>query len=325
MSDMVELLSTPVKCGGATGITSYISKTLRSNLGSYRRYNAPKTKRISSTRGIQLGRKLDHRFQSFVNKRQWHPSLLCIRKILDKFRIQMLKTQLTVVDAGLNAPHGLKTQLDGVGIIEATQTLVVIELKNTQRTLKDHQATYSVPCSKFKKMRNGHPNCEQSSHFIQTGFGMRALKKTFGIKTKVQGLVIVKCADNKAAFYRVPERYECTSTFSATHTVAPKRPAKLAAAAKINPKCPLFSASVARLVGKCRTTLSKDQCVITLCAPSKPPIVATVATDASERAKTAAKKRLKRVTRKGATRIIFIPCNGRFRAETQLQKTSKHR
>ena len=189
------------------GITTFISKKLRRGVRGYDRKWRKGKRYLSPTKGKKIGRIIDCEFQRYLKGKQCKSTRL--RSVLNALkinRIRGLRPQLGVADYSIGG--GITTQLDGLGVIPKSKTVVVIELKTTQNTLQEHKLEYTQPSIKYPKMRNGCVNSEQTSHFIQTGFGMRALKKTFDIKYAVEGIVIVSCADMKSAFYRVPQHFQ---------------------------------------------------------------------------------------------------------------------
>lgn len=212
--DIIKLACTAKDCSGAgaIGVTTFISRVLRNGYGAYQ--HAAQGERFKSSDGLRIGRKCDVEFQRLVKTAgcgpvrigQCSPRIRGVGKVLIKQGIRVVGTQVPV-HLTIGSGETIKTRLDGLGYIPKTHTFVVIELKTTQRSYKSHLATYKTPCLRHPEMVNGLPNCEWTSHMLQTGFGMAAFRRRFPSKANIEGIVIVSAADGKTVGYRVPPEF----------------------------------------------------------------------------------------------------------------------
>lgn len=211
---MARVSTAKVVCGKAVGITTFIKQSLRGG-GGYYDTGDPigSSGRRSQKRGLQIGRSIDTLFQVHARDRgkRGPRRIRAIFAALNTLDVDVVSTQATVVDKRVGGEHGIKTRLDGLGYIESSRTWVAIELKTTQRTHASHVGTYKTACRRHPKMLNGLPNSEFTAHQIQAGFGARAFAHMYKPGTPVSAVVIVSCADGKAAFYHVsPEHMHDT-------------------------------------------------------------------------------------------------------------------
>jgi hypothetical protein len=94
----------------------------------------------------------------------------------------------------------IRTELDGLGC-RADGAPVVVEIKATGASLKEHQAGYRNVCIKRQRMLSGHPNTLDNRHQIQVAFGALCCGTRAGI-------IVVSCRDGVTSY---PLRYVSTS------------------------------------------------------------------------------------------------------------------
>lgn len=120
--------------------------------------------------------------------------------------IKCVRTQFRVA-----APHlGIWTSLDALGV--QNNAAVVIELKCTQYTLEEHEASYDKNCLQRRMLSNGILNTERNAHALQTGFGMMGLRRVLP-SVPIKGLVVV-CAADGTKMYDVEDRFVDPKLFS---------------------------------------------------------------------------------------------------------------
>lgn len=179
---------------GTVGITTFIKKTLMQNI----KYVPPKEARIkckgkqstqkARRRGLFLGRKLDKALQEYVEK---GTKSICIAAVLRRLRcsgLTLIAVQVPVVCKQLK----IKTFIDGIAV-NAANDVYVVELKNTQMTVKQHEAAYSLPALKNNFLTNGLKNSEFNRHGLQAYFGVIGMRECYSIRSRP--IVIINCAN----------------------------------------------------------------------------------------------------------------------------------
>lgn len=316
-SVMAAIAKGRVKCGGAVGITTFISQSLRGGGGFYDTGERVAPTRKRQNKGMAIGRLIDVKFQEYVAAAS--PAGMPVRmrsifKVLRQLKIQMLSTQVTVVDHSVGG--GVRTRLDGLGYIKRTQTFVVIELKTTQRDHKAHLRNYKVACRRAPEMTNGMANSEYNSHQLQTGFGMRAFEKMYSPKRPVEGLVIMNCSDGKSTFYTVGPAFTRREAFAPAWTnpvLAPPAQRRAGALATVHPKDPAI-VNVLKGIGTLkRIVATPDKTAITVHFATTNPVVCGVLTSESKWCIERGSTRLRKLGKKlqYCRRIlIFLGANG---------------
>lgn len=303
---MAAVAAAKVACKGCVGITTHISQALRGGGGRYETGERV-SKRNAAARGLKIGRRLDTLFQraAATGGRGASRRVRSIYAAMTRLGIQVVSTQVTVVDRTLNQPHGITTRLDGLGYCKASGAFVVLELKSTQHDYAAHLRCYKKPCSRHPKMLNGEPNSEHTAHQLQTGFGMRAFAGMYNPGRPVEGLVIVSCADARAAFYHVPPRFTGAGLFK-TPWGAPRLPPRA-----VGPllDLDLADAKIKAVLGRLGNLrapprLSADRKVVTARLEGGGCVALAVASGKAQRVKAAA--RLRRSGGKRATRHLYV-------------------
>lgn len=203
-----------LNCKGHVGITTFISQKLMCG----KRWVPPKSgvlakgvkgKNMAKRKGLYLGRKLDVALRRFVEKGERCPQLSMVLARLERLGVELVATQFRVSYPRFK----IKTELDAVGYTLKGTTLVpvVIELKNTQMTLKQHLSSYSEASPSNRYLSNGMLNSEKERHHLQAGFGCLGLKVKTGLCG--YGLVIVNCRDGCLAYKVDPTKYALPSLF----------------------------------------------------------------------------------------------------------------
>lgn len=156
----------------------------------------------SAARGKQIGRFTDLLFRRVVagtvklNPRMdTHQRCLRMFACLKRHGIRCIATQVRVCIPELN----IKTELDGIGIT-ASGTVVVLELKTTQRTTAMHKKTYNLPCKGQAKLANGLDFTSAVMYQLQTAFGILALRRLLPNNIRVGGRVIVCTSDGAISY-----------------------------------------------------------------------------------------------------------------------------
>ena len=175
------------------GVTSFISKYLSGG----RSFSPEVSTRHSADVGLSIGRFTDSLVRKVIAGKAklsvndpWHKRALWFFDIVRQLKLTSLVAQVPVKDASL----GIRTSID-VTARNALNKLVVIELKTTQDTKKQHKERYFKRCRQCPTLSNGLPNTEFWRHALQCGFGMMCTGAT-------QGVVIVVCSDG-AVYYPV--------------------------------------------------------------------------------------------------------------------------
>lgn len=214
------LESIPVN--GATGITTFIRDTLRDGVKFNRPWRAGygSAKGATDTKGKEIGRSVDLQFRHVIQgKLKLIPSKYTHRRCINIFKaLNEKKIKCVSVQHRVGIPKTrLVTELDGIGV-QYPGTVVVIELKTTQFTIKQHTARYKVPCKNKRKLTNGLINSEYTSHQLQTAFGMIGLRQQLNPKIKICGIVVVACTDG-VKIYDVEREYINKSHFDVATTI----------------------------------------------------------------------------------------------------------
>ena len=176
----------PKNLGGAVGITTYISDTLRRgepfsrarNVGGY----AEKTKRGSKqakNKGLHVGRRVDQFVQKFIVSGSYErasttPSVnrrvSLVLNALSQRGIKPCAAQVLVVDRALR----ISSYIDAVGL-DTKGNVWSIELKCTTENVATHERLYSKNANKTgRAMANGMADTEKHHHFLQSGFSAYA-------------------------------------------------------------------------------------------------------------------------------------------------------
>lgn len=150
--------------------------------------------------GATLGRKVDAGFKTLCKTGSMPRDCShWVLKRLTAIRETLQKVGVSLVDANRFVKLGsLKTHIDGIGKLH-DGTPVVLELKCTQASIKNHRNAYDVPCSVLPTIQIGGqtaPNTERMHHQLQVTFGMCA----FDAKCR-HGFVVVSASDG-AIVYR---------------------------------------------------------------------------------------------------------------------------
>lgn len=152
----------------------------------------------NAAKGASLGRKVDAGFKTLCTTGSMPRD--CAHwtiKRLTAIQTTLRKVGVTLVDANKFVKLGaLKTHIDGIGKM-ADGSVVVIELKCTQATLKNHRNAYDVPCSVLPQLQLGAQkaaNTERMHHQLQLNFGMQALGGCH------HGFVVVSASDGAVAY-----------------------------------------------------------------------------------------------------------------------------
>lgn len=285
-SVMAAIAKGRVKCGGAIGITTFISQKLRGGGGFYDTGERAAPTKRRQNRGMTIGRMIDVKFQECVAAASLAGMPVRMRsifRILKQMNIQMLSTQVTVVDQSIG--DGVKTRLDGLGYIKRTRSFVILELKTTQRDYKSHLRNYKVACRRAPTMSNGMANCEFNAHQLQTGFGMRAFSRMYKPKSSVEGLVIVNCSDGKSAFYSVGPAFTAPGAFAPSWTnpvLATPAQKRVGALAPVHHKDPTLVGILQNIGTLKRITATPDKTAITVHFAATNPVVCGVLTSESK-------------------------------------------
>lgn len=226
VSSLTALLSTfssTDELSGCTGITTYIRRILCRNIAYRRPCYYPSTSRGGRGRGrgggrsgamlgLVLGRRLDRAFQAYALRRTSSPPA-CLRNVVSRLRacgLRVVQAQVAVGDSSL----GLRTELDGL-CVDVRGRAWVLELKNTQMSVREHRFAYDLVSPGCVKLLNGYDNSERERHCLQTGFGMYAFSKCFSVPiSEVRGLVVVNCSDGCVGYPVDGSRYASQSHFS---------------------------------------------------------------------------------------------------------------
>lgn len=170
----------------AIGVTSFISTTLARGTS----FSPASDTTHCSALGLAIGRQTDHLARRVIAGKaklsvndQNHTRAVWFFDTLKRLQIEKLEAQVSVKDPSL----GIRTQIDATGV-DATGNLVIIELKTTQDSRRQHKERYYKRCRNCPTLANGLPNTEFWRHQLQCGFGMLC-------KNAHRGVVIVVCKD----------------------------------------------------------------------------------------------------------------------------------
>lgn len=193
MADVEALLSnmSVPKTKGMQGITTFISKILMDG----KRYVPAPEGRIKQMKaknarrtGLARGRRLDIALRDYVRLGR-RP--LVLGKVLARLRTLDIRPVAVQVRVAIQSVM-IKTEIDAVAT-NPRGDVIVLELKNTQMTVKQHRASYHLPAARNSMLTNGLDNSERVRHSLQTAFGCMALQKMLGVS--VRGMIVVNCID----------------------------------------------------------------------------------------------------------------------------------
>lgn len=186
-----QLRASKFRAKGAVGITTFIKKTLMRGV----KYVPPVQARIkgkrgakAQQRGLWLGRKLDRALQTYIQTGQKCASIM---RVLAQFRRRGLTLVAAQVPVGCKKLK-LKTTIDAVAVSDIGDVYVV-ELKNSQMSIKQHEESYAMPALRNTHLSNGLLNSEHNRHGLQAYFGVLALKETCNIAAAP--IVVVNCSN----------------------------------------------------------------------------------------------------------------------------------
>lgn len=179
---------------GFVGFTTYLRLNLMRGVPFRPAVRRP-SDRQRSHRGLVLGRRLDSAFRVYATEGRVNSLTSSVASVLRRRGIRMTSSQAVVFHPGI----GVKTAVDGIGY-DSSGTVWVIELKNTQSSLVEHDRSYSLPCPGNGFLSNGHRNSERVRHQLQAGFGVLCLRRCFPSSVVIRGLVIVNCSDGARGY-----------------------------------------------------------------------------------------------------------------------------
>lgn len=181
---------------GCIGFTTYLKETLMNNVA----YVSPVRRRSSSNsrrrvvRGLVLGRRLDAAFRTLASGGGGTALTGAVASVLRRRGIRLVASQTRV---HLLDPR-VRTCVDGIGV-DSYGCVWVLELKNTQQTVAEHQQSYHLACPNNQTLSNGMTNTECVRHSLQAGFGVLGLVRAHPTM-RVRGLVVVNCADGACGY-----------------------------------------------------------------------------------------------------------------------------
>jgi len=208
-----------------TGFTTYLRTVLMRGI----QYRAPAVRTAIPRRptrraqraqhGLVLGRRLDSAFRRYAETGVSGSLTSVVAAVLRRRGIVVVGSQPVVHVRRLR----VKTALDGVGV-DASGTVWIIELKNTQRTLAEHHALYDVACPNNQFLSNGQQNTERVRHALQAGFGVLGFKQGLpGFSQHVRALVVVNCTDGAVGYSVDCAKHASPASFPpATSVVTPQ-------------------------------------------------------------------------------------------------------
>lgn len=139
---------------------------------------------------------MDRAFTTRINEHRHSAAPLVGERVtriiaeLGRQGVHMVASQVKVgmVENGV----AIRTELDGLGC-RADGAPVVVEIKATGASLKEHQAGYRNVCIKRQRMLSGHPNTLENRHQIQVAFGALCCGTRAGI-------IVVSCRDGVTSY-----------------------------------------------------------------------------------------------------------------------------
>ena len=159
------------------------------------KYVPPKEARIkckngkkAQKRGLFLGRKLDKALQDFVEKGKKNIRIAPVLRRIRCSGLTLIAVQIPVICKQLK----IKTFIDALAI-NSTGDVYVVELKNTQMTVKQHETAYSLPALKNNYLTNGLKNSEFNRHGLQAYFGVIGMRECYSIKATP--VVVINCSN----------------------------------------------------------------------------------------------------------------------------------
>lgn len=178
------------------GVTAWIKSTLLCGVDFDRR-GCPG--QGTATRGLMLGRKVDAAFKELCQTGAVPGgATIGVKRRTRVIAAALQRAGVRPTGANVFVTRGqLKTHMDGVATA-ADGTAVVLELKCTQASLKNHELAYDVPCSRQPTITVAGvqlPNTERTHHQLQLAFGVLA-------SGSAGGFVIVSTS-NGAKLYRL--------------------------------------------------------------------------------------------------------------------------
>lgn len=152
----------------------------------------------NATRGLKLGRRVDAAFKDWCKTGSIPPNQPPgVSRRLATICAALAKHNVKMTDSNIFVKRGdLRTHIDGVGTHTPTNTDVVVELKCTQATHKNHVAAYDVACAALPSVTvagTALPNTERTRHMLQLSFCLLAT----GAK---RGYVVVSTSDGAAVY-----------------------------------------------------------------------------------------------------------------------------
>lgn len=226
-AEVVDILKKqrPSSLGGAIGITTFISDTLRRGKPfSRKRHLSEPTEKTTHGRkqhkgkGLHVGRRVDQFFREYIESGPYEKTrttpavnrrVSLILSALSQRGIKTVAAQVLAIDQSLK----LSSYIDAIGV-DLKGQIWSIELKCTTNAVAAHEQLYCKIANKSgQNMANGMADTEKHHHYLQSGFGAYALRQTYKAFLSVKPCVIVCCTDG-VRFYQVPSHFSNPLAFA---------------------------------------------------------------------------------------------------------------
>jgi len=209
LAQTIKQASKNVTSKGMVGVTTFIKKTLMRGITlvpppEARIKTNSKRKSAARRRGLSLGRKLDKSLQDYVENGTRSVRISAVIRRLKFSGLKLIAVQVPVIVKSLK----VKTYIDALAI-NSLGDVYCVELKNTQMSLKQHEASYMLPAMRNKHLANGLLNSEFHRHGLQAYFGSLGLRECYRVQSKP--VVLINCANGVRL-----QRFE-SNTFSLHH------------------------------------------------------------------------------------------------------------
>jgi hypothetical protein len=190
----------------AVAWTNYLRGTLRHNKGFVRKCRGVTTAgKTSSKKGLGIGRYNDHVITKYYPNPGKPRKKVTVKDRRAIRTIKHLEQDLGLTDIVSQYPivlrynnsHAIKTKIDLVGF--KNNIIVVIELKNTQFTLADHEKIYSLNCG-AARLSNLLPDSEEVHHQLQCALGVLGLQERIKRPFRVVGRVVLSGEDGVKSY-----------------------------------------------------------------------------------------------------------------------------
>ena len=204
----------------AVGFHRYLDEALRGGIP----FTCPRPG-CPAEASLRQGRAIDNYFNKLVDQRKKPPNSVAgtmaknAERILKRNGIFPVRAQLCV-----SLEDRIWTRIDAIGVRKRGSLWrpVVIELKSTMQTLKNHHSSYDKTCRRRKTLAViDLPNSERTAHNLQARFGATALATVPEFRGMSIEAVVVLVSRSGTQLYEVPSEQIPRHSFSVVEGLSP--------------------------------------------------------------------------------------------------------